>query len=116
MPRSSVLTSRVPRSRRYSDRYHQQGNLAGRMGTEERDGVVVVKGQTGGAMLQRVGGEIGPAAVESGFELSRAVAAIAHRVEQAIEIRHVTDQRGTFRAQRLLQAQVAGVAAEVSSL
>ena len=93
--------------------HHQERAFSSGVRPKKFRGVVVVKGQSGCATLQRVGRQIGSSAFQSSFQMSVAISAISQRAEGAIEIGHVADQRRAIGAERLLQAQIAGLAAEI---
>src|ERR1051325_8476905 len=66
--------------------------------------------------MQRIGRQIHPAPDDSGFELCRAVSAIAEGLQNRMEIRDEKDIRSSVSRQILLKTEALRVAAKVSLL
>src|SRR5277367_6503313 len=86
------------------------------MRLEESGRVVIVEGQSRRAPSERVGCNVCAAAENSGLEMRVAVAAISQRSEYALQVGHINDEGRAIHSERLLEAQVPRLAAEVARL
>src|ERR1700691_298483 len=101
---------------RNSERDHQERTLSGGVRLEKFCRVIVVERESRRAATERIRRKISAPTENPGLEMRVAVAAIAERVQRAFKIRHVNDQRRTIHAERLFEAQVSRLAAEVSGV
>ena len=96
--------------------YEEDGALAFGVGRKEAGDVVVEKGEAGGTETLGVRREIEFAAENAGFELHGAIAAIAKALQNGAQVGEEKDVHGGVGGQLLLEAEVAGIGAEISLL
>ena len=76
--------------------------------------VVIIEGKSSRAAAERICGEIRTPAKNSCLEMRVAIAAIPQRAQRPLEVGHVNDQRRAVHAERLFEAQVSSLAAEIA--
>src|ERR1700689_1058190 len=74
------------------------------------------EGQARRAAAERIGSQVSATAMNSRLEMRVAVATISQGIQRTLEVGHINDERGAIHAERLFEAQVAGLAAEVAGL
>src|SRR5206468_10922969 len=99
---------------RVAERHQEHDALPGRVRGEEANDVVVEEGEAGRAQAERVRGEVALPALDRRLELGGAVAPVPVTREHGVQADQPEDADGRLGGERLPEAEMPGVAAELS--
>src|SRR5579863_3055202 len=92
----------------------EDGALARGVRREEADYLVIVKGEPGGAKVQSISSKVELAADYAGFDLHRAVSAVAEALQDRLQIGQQKDGDAGVRREVLLQAKISCLGTEIA--